>query len=247
MRQVPRYGIIGNGRMARHFTHYLHLLSIPYIQWSRAEQHSNTSLNTLISQCNPIIILISDAVIETFIHNYPLLHDKTLVHFSGNLITPLAYSAHPLMTFNHSLYELSCYEKISFIIEKEGLLFDELLPGLANPHFAIPKTLKPLYHSLCVLSNNFTVLLWQKFFSELENTFDIPKHAAHFFLTQTCHNLIANEHTALTGPLTRGDNNTIAANLVALEGDPFQKVYQAFLEAYPLLNIHKQGKHYESN
>ena len=37
---------------------------------------------------------------------------------------------------------------------------------------------------------------------------------------------------ALTGPLARGDAATIAANLTALEGDPFHEVYSAFARAY---------------
>jgi Domain of unknown function (DUF2520) len=41
-------------------------------------------------------------------------------------------------------------------------------------------------------------------------------------------NLIADGSRALTGPLVRGDAATIAANLTALEGDPFREVYSAF-------------------
>jgi predicted short-subunit dehydrogenase-like oxidoreductase (DUF2520 family) len=37
---------------------------------------------------------------------------------------------------------------------------------------------------------------------------------------------------ALTGPLARGDEETVAANLASLEGDPFHDVYSAFARAY---------------
>ena len=46
--------------------------------------------------------------------------------------------------------------------------------------------------------------------------------------TRKLANLLADGRQALTGPFTRGDRATMAANLSALDGDPFQAVYQAF-------------------
>ena len=37
---------------------------------------------------------------------------------------------------------------------------------------------------------------------------------------------------ALTGPLSRGDTETIVLHLKTLAGDPFQAVYAAFVRAY---------------
>lgn len=45
-------------------------------------------------------------------------------------------------------------------------------------------------------------------------------------------NIVGNVRTALTGPLVRRDAETIAANLTALEGDPFHDIYAAFVRAY---------------
>lgn len=232
MRQVPRYAIIGAGRMARHFSHYLTLLQIPHRQWSRTQ--SLQELADIVTNSDCILLLISDAAIETVIQQNPILQTKCLVHFSGQLVTPLAHSAHPLMTFSHDLYPLETYQKVPFILEQGRSSFAELFPQLPNLHFAIPPQLKSLYHSLCVLSGNFTTILWQKFFAELENTFQVPAQVAYPYLQQIAMNLQLNPKAALTGPLARDDQKTITANLQALTDDPFQAVYQAFVDAHKI-------------
>jgi 2-dehydropantoate 2-reductase len=235
MRQVPEYFIIGNGRMAKHFCHYLDLLGIKYGQWSRNSKNSNLELE--VAPYKRILLLISDNSIIPFIKNNPCLNNclnknnKLIIHFSGQLHTQLAVGMHPLMTFSHDLYPLATYKQITFITETSQYDFNYLLPGIENKHYTIPNNLKSFYHSLCVLSGNFTCILWHKFFHELENTFKLPKQIADLYLEQIASNLKSNHKTALTGPLARGDKNTIQANLASLEGDPFQKVYSAFVEA----------------
>lgn len=231
MGQVPEYAVIGDGRMARHFCHYLDLLNISYQQWSRKADPSENQLPAIIDRCNPILILITDGAIEAFIQARPLLHNKSLIHFSGSLHTELACNTHPLMTFSHEFYPLSVYQKIPFAIETKKVL-SELLPGLPNPSFVIPPELKSYYHALCVISGNFAALLWQKFFNELENRFQVSKEIAFPYLEQICLNLQKDSLSALTGPLVRNDEVTIKANLQALEHDSFKEVYQAFVEVY---------------
>ncbi len=234
MRQVP-YAVIGAGRVARHFCHYLDLLNIPYRSWSRAHDAPQALLASLLP-CERILLLISDGAIELFIREqlevHPALKDKTRIHFSGALVTPQAFGAHPLMTFGQDVYSLAHYQKIPFVVEAGAPAFAELLPGLPNAHFTLPAEQKALYHSLCVLSGNFSCLLWQKLFTELEKSLNLPKEIAIPYLEQLTHNLQHRPEEALTGPLARGDQTTLDKNMAALEGDPFQKVYQAFVEAY---------------
>ena len=51
-------------------------------------------------------------------------------------------------------------------------------------------------------------------------------------MAQVAANLMDDPGRALTGPLARGDAQAIAANLSALEGDPFHAVYSAFVRVY---------------
>jgi predicted short-subunit dehydrogenase-like oxidoreductase (DUF2520 family) len=69
-------------------------------------------------------------------------------------------------------------------------------------------------------------------FETLQNEFQIPAAAAYPYLQQQAENLIRDYKTALTGPLARGDRQTMEKNLAALGGDPFQEIYKAFVKAY---------------
>jgi predicted short-subunit dehydrogenase-like oxidoreductase (DUF2520 family) len=134
------------------------------------------------------------------------------------------------MTFNTGLYGLDKYQSIPFVVDATAPPFAALLPGLPNPHVTLAPELKAKYHALCVLSGNFSCLLWQKFFAALESEFHLPVSTAHPYLRQQMENLLTDYTTAFTGPLARGDRETIEKNLKALEGDPFQRIYQSFVD-----------------
>jgi 2-dehydropantoate 2-reductase len=223
-------GIVGDGRVATHFLHYLALLEIPTRSWSR--RVSTDAPPDALSDCSTVLLLVRDAAIVPFIEAWPALREKRLVHFSGSLGTPLAHAAHPLMTFGSELYDLATYRGIPFVLDAGGPPLDELLPGLPNPWFTLARAERPYYHALCVMSGTFSTLLWLKLFREFENRLGIPASAAHPYLLQTTKNLLSNPDGAFTGPVSRGDEATIAANLKALEGDPFHAVYLAFVRAY---------------
>lgn len=229
MRQVPRYAIIGDGNIARHFSFYLRLKNIPYLQWTRKGTHQD--LTTVIDCATHVLLLISDGAVDSFIANNPLIHRKVIVHFSGSLLSPLAFTAHPLQTFAHDLYDLASYERIPFIIEEEGPEFGELLPFLRNPHFRIKRSEKDFYHSLCVIANNFTTILWQKVLRSFEHL-NIPKEASQPFLERTFLNLLQNPTEALTGPLVRKDWATLNRDLHALRDDPFYGIFREFLKTH---------------
>lgn len=313
MRQVPRYLIIGNGRVARHLAHYFSLLKIKTVtQWDRSQPLPR--LLELATGATHILLAIKDDAIEPFIDahlsevsvcehvkalnaGYAALekgvtadslrkmdeaikffnkdHDKPLgrkhimqlarvvdtlggtgasgmrkladkldtlkkglrknikIHFSGSLVTRKAYGAHPLMTFGPELYTLEKYLNIPFVVDEKAPPFSELFPGIHNQNVRLSEKQKAKYHALCVMSGNFSCILWQKLFDTLGGEFGFPPHTADMYLRQQTENLLTNYRSALTGPLARGDDATIARNLKALDGDPFQQVYKAFIEAYP--------------
>jgi predicted short-subunit dehydrogenase-like oxidoreductase (DUF2520 family) len=228
--QVPQLGIVGDGRVARHFGHYFNLLGIPVRTWSR--RTPAPSPPDALGRCHAVLLLISDDAIVPFVQSWPTLRKSRLVHCSGVLATPLAEAAHPLMTFGPDLYDLATYRAIPFILDEGRTPLAELLPGLPNPWFTIPAAARPYYHALCVMAGNFSTLLWQKLFDEFEARFGIPASAAHPYAARVAANLLADRGRALTGPLSRHDVRTIAANLEALEGDPFHDVYLAFVRAH---------------
>ena len=229
MRQVPTYLIIGNGRVARHFHHYLSILDIPYLSWDRS--HDKTLLQPLADKASHILFLISDGAIESLARE--ITGEAVKVHFSGSLVTDAAYGAHPLMTFGPEMYGIGKYKGTVFVIDKDAPDFGELLPGLPNAHVRLDPALKAKYHALCVMAGNFSCILWQKLFETFESELGLAHHIAYPYLRQQMENLMKDHKSALTGPLARGDQATLERNLKALEGDPFQKIYQSFVETYP--------------
>ncbi len=235
MRQVPRYAVIGNGRMAKHICHYFDELKLPYQNWNRAN-HSPKKLAEILALSTHVLLLISDGSIADFIQQHHLITPEythlKIIHFSGALSVPGVYSTHPLQTFAVEFYSLPEYEAIPFIMEESDETFEKLLPGLKNPHYAIKSTDKAYYHAMCVMANNFSTILWQKFFKEMSSRFYINEKDLLPFLNQSFRNLAKNPDTALTGPIPRKDSVTLKRNLSALEKDDFYFIFRAFVEKF---------------
>jgi predicted short-subunit dehydrogenase-like oxidoreductase (DUF2520 family) len=225
------YLLIGSGRMAKHFSHYLTLLERPFQQWSR-KNNTVEDLRVYAKCVSHVLILINDDAIEDFIHTHHFLLSKKCVHFSGRLAIKNIFSAHPVMTFSENLYEKDVYHTIPFVLEKNGPEFSELLPGLPNRSFKISKDLKSFYHAQLVMGHNFTTLLWQNIFSSIQKDLDLPKDILHPILKQTFSNLMTSPDDALTGPLVRGDKKTIDAHRKALRHTPVDEIYRAFLKLF---------------
>lgn len=231
--------------MAKHFAAYFQSIGIQFNCWSRRkskfpalEGNRLESLAKAVRRSSHVLLLISDSEIETFIEGHKEeWTGKILVHFSGCHVSSRAEGAHPLYPFTEEIYDLECYKKIPFILEKCRLSFQEILPGLPNPSFSIEPELKPYYHSLCVMAGNFPTLLWSKLFSEFEARLDLPISSAFPYLDRITENLKREEVSPLTGPLARRDQKTIQENLKALEGDAFLSVYKGFLEAFGMRKL----------
>ena len=222
--QAPPLGIVGDGRLARHFLHYFQLLDLDVRQWSRRGPAIDPA--QALAACETVLLLVRDDAIEPFVEQWPALKQKRLVHCSGGLVTSAAACAHPLMAFGEHLYPLETYSSIAFAVDA-GHTLPELLPGVPNTFFTVPSADRPYYHALCVLAGNVSTMLWAKLFDEFERRFAMPAAAAHPYLKQITANLVDDHRRALTGPFSRHDAGTIRANLRALEHDPFQAVYAA--------------------
>jgi predicted short-subunit dehydrogenase-like oxidoreductase (DUF2520 family) len=241
MGQVPQNSqllLIGSGRLSRHLARYFDLLNLSYRQWNR-RTGTVGELRSEIANSSHLLLAISDSAIESFLQTHQdWCVGKTCVHFSGSLSTPLAIGAHPLMTFSSGdFYDLPTYQKIPFILDSQKTEFQKLLPGLPNPHFAIPAKAKALYHAWCVMSGNFTVILWEKFFAELEGRWELPRTVAYPYLQQIALNLqtasaFSPNASVLTGPLARRDHATIERNLASLKDSSFLNIYQAFADLF---------------
>ncbi len=234
------YALLGSGRLARHFARYFGAEGIATRAWARqldpafntvdvtAVPDPRARLEAAMEPCTHALLLISDDALEPFIRDHDFLQSKTLIHCSGALVVEQAPGAHPLMTFSNELYEPEIYRRIPFVTEAGGRGFSELFPALSNPSHTLAPEKKALYHAYCVVSGNFTGLLWERVFREFESELGLPKAALLPYMERVFANLADNDGV-VTGPLVRRDRQTIESNLQALADNPLGDLYQAFL------------------
>jgi 2-dehydropantoate 2-reductase len=233
MRRGPDLLLIGDGRLVRHLGYYFDQLGLRRAVWSRRMQAAGRcpELQALVHSGTRALLAISDAAIEPFVSTHPELWNVVRIHFSGRLASDLAIGAHPLFSFAGTLYERELYSRIPFIIDRDAPPLAFLIPGLPNPSFFIEPERRARYHALSVMAGNFTTLLWMKFFFELDRELGITREHALPYLESITRGL-AGKGAPLSGPLSRGDHDTLQRNLDALHGDPFEDVYRAFVAAF---------------
>lgn len=236
--QGVSYGIIGNGRAARHLMHYFDLLSVPYVQWHRGQtpsklqkfkqlfQKHSDALTALIESASHILLLLPDDQIETFIDQHPKLKSKQLIHCSGVKHNPDVAGCHPLMTFGPELYNLETYRNMPFVVD-DGEEFARLFPALPNPNHAIRPEHKALYHAHCVIAGNVSQMLWREIGQQLQDDMGLPADLMHAYLLQNTLNYLANPEQAATGPFVRGDLGTIERHAEALKHNALGPIHQA--------------------
>ncbi|MDA0958771.1 MAG: DUF2520 domain-containing protein [Proteobacteria bacterium] len=222
-----QYGIIGDGRLARHLLHWFALKELPTRQWHRRGAMAEQPPEMFLQGVDLVIVAISDDAIETFIEEHPGLKAFVLVHCSGSLSTPLAFGAHFLQTFGDQRFPDAVYDDIPVVLDDDAPAFEMLFPELSNPVARIALADKAKYHALSVLACSGTQLLWQKLQKEFREM-DIDPALARPLLMQSADAVLADPSLTVTGPFTRGDTKTMSRNLTALAGDPYAPVYQAF-------------------
>ncbi|MFA4994980.1 MAG: DUF2520 domain-containing protein [Bdellovibrionales bacterium] len=222
------YLIIGSGRAATHFKHYLALKGIPYADWNRKE-YTEDELQECLARATHVLLLIKDSAIREFRDQHLQNFKGTVLHFSGSLTVEGIESFHPLMTFGPSLYDLKFYEKIYFAAQSKER-FRKCFPKLANPVFELKAENKAFYHALCVMSGNFPQILWHECLLAFDEL-NIPTAALSLYLHKNLENFMANPKQSLTGPLARKDWQTIQNNIDALP-DRLKPLYSAFVDFY---------------
>ena len=228
MRQVPEYCVVGRGRLATHLTHYMTLLGLSYVSWHRGQSHEQFQIHC--KQVAYVFLCIPDDAVEDFIRaqGERALASVTWVHFSGALQTDLAYGVHPLMTFGTELYPLSDYQAIPFVCTDD--VPGELLSIWPNPCYSILAEKKALYHAWCVLAGNGSAMLWQRFMAFMQQELGLPEQVVIPFARQSMANVLASGEEALTGPMIRGDHQTLAGHEQALAQRSELPLYQAFYQ-----------------
>jgi hypothetical protein len=234
MGQVPQSTeksilIIGNGKTAKHLSFYFKNLNFKINQWHYKNDQSD-DLEALFQKSHYSFLLIKDDVLIAFVYKYPFLQSKKSFHCSGSQIVPGLRCLHPLMSFSTDLYEKDFYKKIHWAVFEPQLQLTDCISELKNPWFYVPESQKALYHTMCVMSGNFTQILLTQVISQWNNTLQLKSDSLKIYMQKTLENFWNIGHQALTGPLVRKDLSTIQKHLQALDHHPQLDLYLAFLK-----------------
>lgn len=237
-----RYGFIGDGRLSRHWRHYFTSLGIPWDLWSRrlaraAGAESRATAAEALAHIPVVLVAVSDDAIAPVLDGLAGSGPpgRVVVHFCGGRSFAGAFGAHPLMSFGPRLYPPRFYRDIPMFVEQSPACrdpvarFRELFPELPNPCFALPVEDKAAYHALCALAGGFPALLWEQFFATLSARYGVPREALAGYPRRILDNVLESGAEALTGPVARGDQETIQTHLEALAGGPLRSAYEAFI------------------
>lgn len=229
--------LVGGGRMAKHISHFFNQHRIPFVQWTRSKQKMNPLLtleNTFLKHpsLKRVLLAISDSSISDFVSKHEeALQNKILVHFSATVSDPRVLGFHPLGSFSPELnIDLA---KIHFHGTHPESIFHEALPMLKNNYTQLKSEDLKLYHALCVVGGNFSAILWREFFKEMQKL-GIQREALISYHDVVSHNIHDNPEHAATGPLLRGDLNTIEKNIASLENyaPKLASLYKIFVENF---------------
>lgn len=213
------YGIIGAGKLASHLTYLLKLKNQAYQTFNRSSDL------TQLSNCDVILLAISDDAIKDFYNSCPEYHDKKWIHFSGALYFENIIGLHPMMSFSTDLFEANFYDEIHWVLDHK-IEIEKYFPVKMNQVSMITQDKKAFYHALCVLTGNLPHLLWESLEKEYQKLGISKKEIKQYVKVSTDNYL---KGLPATGPIVRQDLSTIEKNLANLDIH-YQSIYQGILE-----------------
>lgn len=243
-------GFIGAGKVGCSFGHYLKQQDLPVVGYYSLSKSSASyaavltkssplNLEELVNQSNYIFITTPDDEISNIwekIFNYDL-KDKFIFHMSGCLSSDVfkgykdkganCYSLHPLYSFADK--NSSDLKDVIFSVEGENIEKIKNFLKKANiDYFIIDKEKKPIYHASAVFISNYLVSL-AKIAENLLVDCGLNKSQCikgiYPLMESTLNNIKEmGIDNALTGPIIRGDINTIREHLNYL--DKYDDIYR---------------------
>jgi len=252
-----KLGFIGAGTVGTALSVRLSSKGYQVIAVSSRSQTSAKKLAQAVSGCHAfnnnqdvadtaelIFITTPDDIIASVASEIQWHRGQSVVHCSGALSTDILESAkklgaqigafHPLQTFAGVKQAIENIPGSTFAVEAEEPLLNTLkdIAATLDGHWIELKANdKVAYHAAAVIACNYLVTL-VKLATDLWQSFNIPQSQATQALLPLIRGTIHNIDTVgipqcLTGPIARGDIETIKKHLDAL-----QKVAPALLSTY---------------
>ncbi len=194
-----------------------------------------------IGRADVVLVTVRDGQLETALaqlYTAPLAPGAIVLHASGSAdpesaLDQLRRAGHAAGTF-HPLVPLADEHRAAVQLRGAWVGVDgdaaaqragRVLADALGAHvLTIPRGAKPRYHAAAVLASNFPVVLAAVAAEVMRNAGidgEAARGAVQRLMQAAVENLAtAAPETVLTGPVARGDEETVAKHLAALEGDP---------------------------
>jgi len=194
----------------------------------------------IIDQSDIIFVTVPDGVINSVWENLLTykIKDKLVVHTSGALSSQVfsgarernckVMSIHPMMTFAGGDTEIEKMEKMPLTIEGDLEKFKYFLEKLPNNKFAISPNKKVNYHLAGVFASNLLISVIHRAIENIEKSgLEAGKEIIFPIIEKTIENIKEKGTSrSITGPLERGDIDTILKHLEVQHGVE-KKLYKA--------------------
>ncbi len=249
MKAQVTIAVIGKGRLGSAYARAIRSKSNSYKLFGHFNAREG-NFEKLFDGGGPEVIIIAtkdDAIAETAWRATSFAGNnlKLIVHSAGSQPSSILpklpkvgrLMLHPIQTFPKG--DPAPFKGIIFAAEctgKESLAFARDFTKSLGATNVIRLTAKqlPLYHAMTVFAANFITLLGasvEKLSSELRLDKKMVKKAVAPLMRTSLENVLAgNAKDVLTGPIARGDSETIKVHLKALKPSPeLSTLYAAFV------------------
>lgn len=214
------YAVIGQGKLASHLCHWLQLEGLKFISLNRESDYSE------LIHVDTILLAVSDIAIKSLYLNNTKFHNKTWVHFSGAIEVRGIFNLHPMMSFSTELFDIEFYQNLCWVTTNQLDLVEAVMPIKKSKIKYLNSDDKRYYHALCVLAGNIPHLLWNQLETSFQNL-NIEKEDLKKYVSVATENFLKDR--PVTGPIARGDSETIEKNLLSLS-PKYQNVYKSVME-----------------
>ncbi|TDU90547.1 putative short-subunit dehydrogenase-like oxidoreductase (DUF2520 family) [Kribbella voronezhensis] len=180
----------------------------------------------VVAGADVVVLAVPDDVIGEVATSLPFTKSQYAVHLSGAhgtavlrgiAATPVAL--HPPMTFTDAPVSLAGV--VFTATAPERALVERLVKDLGAEVQWIAEEQRALYHAGLVHGANHLVTLVSQALDVLREAGVVdPSATLRPLLTATLDNTLRSGHDALTGPIVRGDVETVQAHLAVLRGRP---------------------------
>jgi len=240
-----KIGIIGTGRLGISLGRYLRYRKISISGYLKREGKENIidlsklgwrpfeSYADIAAQSDIILIAVPDDEIVNVWDKLSKenIEGRCVIHTSGALSSEIfsdakelraeAASLHPMMTFSSIDTEIKSMEEMSLVLEGDSPQAKKLIEGLGNKYFSVEKKFKMRYHLAGVYASNLIIPMIHRGIENLERCGFSEEEAKNILLPlvgKTVENIGEKGiKDSVTGPLHRGDLNTLKGHLNSQE------------------------------